>query len=162
MDSRFDYVTYIRATPGDLWRALTDPVMTRQYWYGVVHDTNWKQGAPWRLLRGDQVIDSGEIVEIEPGRRLELKWRNEFQPEIKAEGYGRCAIDVEAEDGAVKLAVSHTMPVARSKMIEAVSLGWPRLLSSLKSLIETGRPLVTASDPDRARRDTEEIGHRSN
>lgn len=144
-DTRFVYVTFIRTTPEQLWTALTDPAFTRQYWFGVHHETQWYAGASWQLVFPDgRVADTGEIVAIDPPRRLVLKWRNEFRPELKAEGYSRCAIDLEPLDGAVKLTITHEIDCPESKLIGAVSGGWPRVLSNLKSLLETGEIVVRA------------------
>jgi uncharacterized protein YndB with AHSA1/START domain len=85
-----------------------------------------------------RVADSGTVLEAQPPRRLVIKWRNEFKPEFKQEGYARCTIEIEPTDGAVKLTVAHEIDCADSKFIGAVSNGWPRILSNLKSLIETG------------------------
>ena len=82
-------------------------------------------------------------MEIDPPRRLVLRWRNEFRPELKAEGYSRCVIDIEPAGGAVKLTITHTMDQDKSKFIDAVSGGWPRILSNLKSLLETGKIVLT-------------------
>jgi uncharacterized protein YndB with AHSA1/START domain len=135
----FVYVTFIRTTPEKLWSALTSPDVTKQYWFGMHQKTDWKAGAAWQLVFGDgRVADTGEIVEVNPPKRLVIKWRNEFKPELKAEGYSRCTIELEPVDGAVKLTVTHVMDRAGSKFIGAVSSGWPRILSNLKSLLETG------------------------
>jgi uncharacterized protein YndB with AHSA1/START domain len=83
------------------------------------------------------VADTGEIVEIDPPKRLVLKWRNEFRPELKSEGYARCTIELEPIARAVKLTITHSIDRPGSKFIEAVSGGWPRILSNLKSLLET-------------------------
>lgn len=137
--SRFVYVTFIRTSTEALWTALTAPEFTRKYWSGLRHETDWKAGGAWKLMFPDGgVADAGEVVEIDPPRRLVLKWRNEFRPELKAEGYSRCEIDLEPADGAVKLTVTHTIDRADSAFIQAVSGGWPRILSNLKSLLETG------------------------
>ncbi|HUK01514.1 MAG TPA: SRPBCC family protein [Steroidobacteraceae bacterium] len=137
--STFVYVTYIRTTPERLWSALTDPEFTRQYWFGVRNESDWKVGAPWRLVFPDgRVADTGEILEVDPPKRLVIKWRNEFRPELKAEGYARCTMELEPVDGAVKLSITHSIEQEPSKFIEAVSGGWPRILSNLKSLLETG------------------------
>jgi uncharacterized protein YndB with AHSA1/START domain len=137
--STFVYVTFIRTTPQKLWSALTDPEFTRQYWFGMHQDSAWKAGASWRLLFPDgRVADTGEVVEIDPPRRLVLKWHNEFRPELKSEGYSRCTIELERVDDAVKLSITHEMDRAESKLIDAVSGGWPQILSNLKSLLETG------------------------
>ena len=136
----FVYVTYIRAPADRVWSALTSPEFTAKTWFGVRHDTEWTKGAPWRLVFPDgRVADSGEIVEIDRPRRLVLKWRNEFKPELKAEGWSRCTIEIEPATGdAVKLTVTHQLEGEGTKFIEAVSGGWPRILSNVKSLLETG------------------------
>jgi uncharacterized protein YndB with AHSA1/START domain len=141
--STFVYVTFIRTTPARLWSALTSPDFVKQYWFGMHQDAEWKAGASWRLVFPDgRVADTGEIVEIDPARRLVLKWRNEFKPELKSEGYSYCTIELEPMDGAVKLTITHAMDRAGSKFIEAVSGGWPLILSNLKSLLETGEVVL--------------------
>jgi uncharacterized protein YndB with AHSA1/START domain len=142
MSDRFVYVTYIRTTPETLWDHLTKPEFTRVYWHGVWADCEWKPGASWRLMFSDgRVADMGEVVEVDRPRRLVLKWRNEFKPELKAEGYSRASFELVAIGDMVKLTVIHEIDRAGSKFIEAVSGGWPVILSSLKSLIETGKAL---------------------
>jgi uncharacterized protein YndB with AHSA1/START domain len=141
-DSRFVYVTYIRTTPAKLWQALIDPEFTRQYWAETWQDSEWKPGASWKLMIPDgRVGDSGEILEIEPQRRLVLKWRNEFKPELHAEGYSRMTCELEEQGESVKLTIIHEMDKPGSKLIEGVSNGWPLILASLKSLLETGESL---------------------
>jgi uncharacterized protein YndB with AHSA1/START domain len=85
--------------------------------------------------------DSGEVLEIDPPRKLVLKWRNEFRPELREEGYSRATFVLEPVGETVKLTVIHEIDRPQSKFIEAVSDGWPSILSSLKSLLETGKPL---------------------
>jgi uncharacterized protein YndB with AHSA1/START domain len=139
---QFVYVTYIRTTPEKLWNALIEPEFTRQFWCNTTQESEWKPGATWKILMPDgAVADSGEVVEIDPHRRLVLKWRNEFRPELKAEGYSRLTYQLEPEGKSVKLTVIHEMEKERSKFIEAVSSGWPHILASLKSLLETGESL---------------------
>jgi uncharacterized protein YndB with AHSA1/START domain len=138
--SSFVYVTYIRTTPEELWSALTTSEFMKKYWFGMNFETDWKVGSRWKLIFPDgRIADTGEIVELDRPRRIVLKWRNEFRSELTAEGYARCSIELEPQDGAVKLTISHTIERAQSKLIEAVSGGWPRILSNLKSLLETGQ-----------------------
>jgi uncharacterized protein YndB with AHSA1/START domain len=143
---RFVYVTYIASTPEKVWEALTSPEFTPQVWFGTHHETDWKPGSPWRLVFEDgRVADAGEILEADPPFRVVLKWRNEFRPEAKAEGYSRCTMTIEPFDGAVKLTIVHELEQdrAESKFIEAVSGGWPRILSNVKSLLETGKLVLS-------------------
>jgi uncharacterized protein YndB with AHSA1/START domain len=135
-------VTYIRTTPEKLWRALLDPEFTRRYWCETWQESEWKSGASWRIMIPDgRVADSGEVVEIEVPRRLVLKWRNEFRPELHAEGYSRLSYELEPQGESVKLTIIHEIDKPDSKLINAVSGGWPAILASLKSLLETGEPL---------------------
>lgn len=142
--STFVYVTYIRTTPQQLWTALIDPEFNRKYWFGVHQESLWTPGAPWKLVYDDgRVADAGEVVEIDPPRRLVLKWRNEFRPELKAEGYARCTMTLEPVEQTVKLTILHEMEREESKFIGAVSNGWPLILSNLKSLLENGSVALT-------------------
>jgi len=139
---RFVYVTYIRTTPEKLWKALIEPEFTRKFWHDTTQESEWKPGAPWKILTPDgRVADSGEVIEIEPRRRLVLKWRHELGPELKAEGYSRLTYQLEKEGKSVKLTIIHEIEKEGSKFIEAVSSGWPHILASLKSLLETGESL---------------------
>jgi uncharacterized protein YndB with AHSA1/START domain len=141
-ESRFVYATYIRTTPEKLWQALIDPEFTARYWCGTRHESDWKPGSPWRIMIPDgRVADAGEVLEFVPHKKLVLTWRNEFKPELKAEGYSRLTYELEPVGQSVKLTVIHEMEAPDSKLIQAVSGGWPLILASLKSLLETGEPL---------------------
>jgi uncharacterized protein YndB with AHSA1/START domain len=90
-------------------------------------------------LAGDgRVYDSGEVVEADPPRRLVIRWRHQNKPELRIEGDSLCTMDIEAVAGAVKLSITHMIEREKSKLIDAVSGGWPKVLSNLKSLLETG------------------------
>jgi len=84
------------------------------------------------------VSDAGEILEAEPPRRLVIRWQHQNKPELKAEGDSRCTLELEPTGSAVKLSIIHTIEREPSKFIEAVSGGWPKIISNLKSLLETG------------------------
>jgi uncharacterized protein YndB with AHSA1/START domain len=143
--SSFAYVTIIRTTPPKLWEALTNPALVRQYWYGVNVGCAWKRGAPWRLSFPDgRLADAGEVLEIDEPRRIVIRWQNEWNPELKAEGPSRCAIDLAPLEDAVKLTITHDLDRPDSKFIAGVASGWPYTLSNLKSLLETGEVATKA------------------
>jgi uncharacterized protein YndB with AHSA1/START domain len=140
--SSFVYVTYIRTTPEKLWAALTTPEFMKKYWFGMTIETDWKAGSPWKLVfPDDRVADAGEIVEIDKPKRLVLRWRNQFRPELHEEGDARCMIEIEPAGEVVKLTITHEIDKPASKLIGAVSVGWRKILSSLKTLLETGTAL---------------------
>jgi uncharacterized protein YndB with AHSA1/START domain len=141
--STFVYVTFIRTTPERLWSALTNSEVMKEYWFGMHQESNWRVGSAWKLVFADgRVADTGEVVEVNPPKRLVLKWHNQFRPELKAEGPARCTYELEAVGDAVKLTITHSIDRPASKVIEAVAGGWPRILSNLKSFLETGETLL--------------------
>jgi uncharacterized protein YndB with AHSA1/START domain len=141
--STFVYVTYIRTTPEKLWSALTDGEFMKQYWFGMHCESQWTAGSSWKMVAGDGgVTDAGEIVAAEPPRRLVIRWRHQKFPELKAEGDSLCTMELERSGTAVKLSITHTIERELSKLIDAVSDGWPKVLSNLKSLLETGSTVL--------------------
>jgi uncharacterized protein YndB with AHSA1/START domain len=141
--STFVYVTYIRTSPDKLWHALTSPDFIRQYWFGMHCESDWQAGSSWQLSFADgRVADRGEVIESTPGKRLAIRWRNEFRPELKAEGDSLCVMEIEAAGEATRLTVTHSIDNDESQFIQAVSGGWPRILSNLKSLLETGQVVL--------------------
>jgi uncharacterized protein YndB with AHSA1/START domain len=146
--STFVYVSYIRTTPEKLWSALTDAEFMKQYWFGVHGESQWTAGSPWKSVSPQgQILDAGEIVEVEPPRRLVIRWQHQDKPELKAEGQSLCTIELEPTGTAVKLSITHTIEREPSKLIEAVSGGWPKVISNLKSLLETGSTVLQAPYP---------------
>jgi len=110
-----------------------------QYWFGMHCESQWTEGSSWKLVSGDgQTLDAGEIVEAEPPRRLVIRWRHQNKPELKAEGDSLCTMELERSGTAVKLSITHSIECEPSKLIAAVSGGWPKVISNLKSLLETG------------------------
>jgi len=143
--SKFVYVTFIRTTPERLWSALTTPDFMKQYWFNMCIETDWKVGSSWKLAFSDgRLADTGEVVEFDPPNRIVLDWTNQWSPEMNAEGPTRCTMELEPIGDAVKLTITHTMDRPDSKFIGAVSGGWPRILSNLKSLLETGEIVLKA------------------
>ncbi len=117
-ESRFVYVTYVRTTPKQLWQALTDPAYTRQYWFSTMHASKWKRGALWAIQFPDgRESDTDKMMKIEPKKRLVLRWRNKFKPELKAEGYTEMTCTLEKPGALVKLTLVHKMPNRASKFI---------------------------------------------
>ncbi len=150
--STFVYVSYIRTTSERLWSALTDDTeFMKQYWFGSHAQSEWTAGAAWKLVSSEgQILDAGEIIEAEPQRRLVIRWGHMFKPELKADGYSLCTIELEAVDGGMKLSITHTIDREKSQLIEAVSGGWPKVISNLKSLLETGVIALQKAYPERA------------
>ncbi|MGH8324788.1 MAG: SRPBCC domain-containing protein, partial [Steroidobacteraceae bacterium] len=111
----------------------------------------WTAGSAWKMVSADgQILDAGEIIEAVPPRRLVIRWQNQFRPELKAEGESRCTMELEPSGTAVKLSITHSIEREPSKLIEAVSGGWPKILSNLKSLLETGSIALQDSQPKQA------------
>jgi len=144
--STFVYVTYIRTTPEKLWSALTDAEFMRQYWFGSYCESQWTAGSSWKNVYPDgRITDVGEIVEAEPPRRLVIRWQHQDNPELKAEGESLCTMELEPSGTTVKLSITHAIECEPSKFIAAVSAGWPKVISNLKSLLETGS--IVLQDP---------------
>ncbi|MEP6754931.1 MAG: SRPBCC family protein [Chthonomonadales bacterium] len=140
--SSFVYVTYIRTTPAKLWQALTDPEMNKKYWLGAHQESDWEVGSPWKIVLADgRIADEGEVIEIEPEKKLVLKWTNLFKPEMTAEGETRMECTMEQMGETMKLTILHEMNRPNSIVIGAVGSGWPMILAGLKSLLETGESL---------------------
>jgi uncharacterized protein YndB with AHSA1/START domain len=141
--STFIYVTYIRATPETLWSALTDAEYMKRYWFGTHCESRWTAGSSWKMVTGDgRIPDAGEIAEAEPPRRLVIRWQHQDKPELKAEGESQCIMELEPAGSAVKLSITHTIEREPSKFILAVSGAWPKIISNLKSVLETGSTVL--------------------
>jgi uncharacterized protein YndB with AHSA1/START domain len=149
--STFVYVTYIRTSPETLWSALTaDAEFMKQYWFGMHGESEWTSGAPWTLVSASgEIFDAGTILEARAPHRLVIRWRNRAKPELTAEGDSICAMELEPTSAgdSVKLSITHTIECAPSKFIEAVSGGWPKVISNLKSLLETGSAVLQEPYP---------------
>ena len=134
------YATYIRTTPKKLWVAITKPEFTRQYWAGLANVSDWKEGSPWQhVTKGDkpEVWVTGKVVECTPPKRLVLSWAD---PDALADK-SRVTFEIEAIEDLVCLTVTHDKFKTGSSMVGKVSGGWPRVLSSMKSFLETGKGL---------------------
>jgi DNA-binding transcriptional ArsR family regulator/uncharacterized protein YndB with AHSA1/START domain len=157
----FVYTTYIRTTPERLWQALTDPAFTRRYW-GATFRTDWKTGSTmgWDLF-GVSIDDTEQVVlESEPHRRLSYAWHkvtaeladvlnltDEARERLATEQRSKVTFELEPLDELVKLTVTHDGFESDSLMATLVSQGWPRILSNLKTFLETGETLPTNHEP---------------
>jgi uncharacterized protein YndB with AHSA1/START domain len=142
--STFVYVTYIATTPEKVFEALTEAEVTRQYW-GMENVSDWKKGSPWRSVSGDGAKTLrilGEVVECTPPRRLVITWAFPADAADRKK-HARVAFDIERVEKMVKLTVTHDELERGSEMERGITEGWPRVLSSLKTFLETGRPLDT-------------------
>lgn len=141
--STFVYVTFIRTTPEKLWDKLTETGVQREFFFASVMTSELKVGSAWKQEAPDgTLLDSGKVLEVDPPKRLVLSWRNHYKAEMKEEVEARMTYEIEPKDGGmVKLTVLHESDVAQSKLIKGVSNGWPIILSSLKTLLETGEAL---------------------
>ena len=126
----------------EVWEALTDPAQNRKFWGGYHQQSTWAVGADFSIVGPEgNAWDAGKVVAFDTPTRLEVTWRHLHDPAMQAEGVSTCRFDLEQMGETTKLTVTHSIPVADSKLIGAVSTGWPMICSSLKSLLETGKAL---------------------
>jgi uncharacterized protein YndB with AHSA1/START domain len=140
---KFVYVTYIASTPAKVWKALTEGELTRQYWKHT-NESDWKPGSKWKHVADDgkgTVKLVGQVIEVVPNKRLVLSWGDLADAGNPAK-HSRVAIDIETVGEMVRLTVTHE-ELKSAEMKEKICNGWPRVLSSLKSFLETGRALDT-------------------
>lgn len=143
---RFVYVTYIATTPEKLWRALTDAEITKDYWFRRGNVSDWKVGSTWEHRDYDErsLVDIvGKVLESRPPRRLVISWGLPAEA-ARPERRSRVAFDIEPFQGAVRLTVTHDELEADSEMLRGITKGWPLVLASLKTLLETGQGLEMA------------------
>jgi len=140
----FVYVTYILSTPEKVFDALLDPEMTKQFWGWHKNESTWKPGSEWKHVdydAPDRIAVAGTVVEIDRPRLLVLTWQH---PSL-GDAASRVTFQLETFEESVKLTVSHTDLEPESKAFRGISMGWPAILSSLKSLLETGKPLPSTA-----------------
>ena len=149
--TQFVYVTYIASTPEKVFEAITRPEVARRYW-GHENVSDWRPGSRWQHVRADDartVQLVGEVIESSPPSRLVISWANESEA-ADPEAYSRVSFDIEPYDDMVRLTVTHDDLVVGSGMANGVTKGWPIVLSSMKSYLETGRGLDVFAKPKAA------------
>lgn len=139
---QFVYVTYIATSPERLWKALIDAEITAKYWQHI-NVSDWQPGSKWEHRRADkegglQLV--GRVIESSPPRRLVLTWASPVD-EAREERHTRVTFEIEPLGSVVRLTVTHDRLEPSSEMLKSITAGWPKVLSSLKSLLEVGRPL---------------------
>jgi uncharacterized protein YndB with AHSA1/START domain len=147
----FVYVTYILSTPDKVFEAIIRPEIASRYW-GHENVSDWRKGSSWQHVRDNDartVELVGEVVEIIPPTRLVITWANESQA-ADPEAYSRVTFGIEEFNDMVKLTVTHDDLVIGSGMANGVTRGWPIVLSSMKSFLETGRGLDIFAKPKAA------------
>jgi uncharacterized protein YndB with AHSA1/START domain len=137
----FIYVVYIAASPETVWNALIDRELTKAYWqhYNV---SDWKRGSRWEHVRSDEsgkVDLVGKVVEIDPPKRLVITWGS--PSEVDETTHSKVTFEIAEVGPEAKLTVTHSDLEAGSGMERGIKQGWPAVLSNLKTLLETGRPL---------------------
>lgn len=139
---KFVYVVYIASTPEKVWAALTDAKMSAQYWFG------YTVGSPVALKSPEgKTTDKGVILESDPPRRLSYSWSPQYEA-FKNERPSRVTFELKPFKGQVELTVVHDDFDEGSKVFESISGGWPKVLSSLKSFMETGKGLEPSWTPE--------------
>jgi uncharacterized protein YndB with AHSA1/START domain len=138
----FVYVTYIETTPEQLWDALTSSEFTRRYWFNTEVRSDWKVGSPFALVMDGKTTDAGEILEADRPRRLAYTFKHVLNEEPKKEPASKVVFTLEPHGKVVKLTLTHEGFVEGGRMLDGISKGWPAILASLKSLLETGAALA--------------------
>jgi uncharacterized protein YndB with AHSA1/START domain len=134
---------FIRATAEEIWAAITKPEFTLKYFYGTRVDSDLAVGSPFLYRAGDtdELLVEGEVLESDPPKRLSVSWRFLYDPELAAEEPSRVTWEIEPQEGGYcKFTAVHDGLGAKSA--EHVAGGWPYIVSGLKTLLETGKPLA--------------------
>jgi uncharacterized protein YndB with AHSA1/START domain len=136
------YVVYIATTAEKLWKAITQGELAGQYW-GHENVSDWKVGSRWSHVTADQARQErivGKVIEVTPPTRLVMSWADPKLVDDKTQ-HSKVSFDIEPLDDMVKLTVTHDELVADSNMERGITKGWPLVLSSMKSFLETGKGL---------------------
>ena len=136
------YNIFIKASPEQVWEAITTPEFTERYFYGVRIEMTPERRRTW-AYDGSEGFGDDPILEYDPPRRLVHGWHSKWNPELTAEEPSRVTWELEPqEDGTTLLTVVHDRLEGAPKTAASVAgPGWMRVLSGLKTLLETGEPL---------------------
>jgi uncharacterized protein YndB with AHSA1/START domain len=141
-EPKFVYVNYIATTPEKLWQALTDGEFTRRYWGGRRIHSDWIVGSPVQHLRKDGGIDwLGEVLKSERPRVLSYTFHMQISEQHRGDRPSRVTFELQPMGSVVKLILTHEELDSGSMTFQTTRHGWPAIMSSLKSLLETGSPL---------------------
>ncbi|MCC8964584.1 SRPBCC family protein [Bradyrhizobium sp. Pear76] len=132
------YVTYIETTPEKLWDALTSSEFTERFWFGYRATSDWKVGSPYDLAKNGSRAVQGEVLIADPTNKLAYSW-DVVKEGVEREQVSRVTFDIEPRGGVTKLTVTHDN--LGPKTLRDISGGWPMVIASLKSFLETGREL---------------------
>jgi uncharacterized protein YndB with AHSA1/START domain len=134
---------YIKTTPERLWNAITDPALRRKYTFGVSVETDWKRGSRYEGVTPASAtpIFAGEILEVDPPRRLVQSYDALWGRDVEREGTSRVTWEIEQIEDSCRLTVIHDQ--LREGASAELYGGWPMILSGLKTLLETGQTLTT-------------------
>lgn len=149
--TEFIYVTYIRTTPEKVFEAIVKPEIAARYW-GHENVSDWKVGSDWQHIRANetrQVQLVGKVIEVDPPKRLVISWSNESEKHLP-EKTSRVTFELVPFEDMVQLTVTHSELEKGGGMAAGISKGWPRVLSSLKSYLETGEPIDVFASPKAA------------
>ncbi len=138
----FVYVTYIETTPEKLWQALTSSEFSRRYWFNTELQSDFKVGSPFALVMDGTTTDVGKILEADPPRRLSYTFHHVLNEAARKEPPTKVVFTLEQHGNLVKLTLTHEDFAAGSALLDGISRGWPAILASLKSLMETGNALA--------------------
>ena len=139
---KFVYVTHINTSPEKLWDALTNPEFTQQYWGGRRVQSDWTVGASIKHLKPDGAIDlQGEVLQADPPHTLSYTFHHAPRAGLPEEEPTRVTFQITIAFGVTKLTIVHDGFEPDSARFLEVSHGWQAILSSLKTLLETGAPL---------------------
>lgn len=147
-DPDYIHVVYIRAPIEKVWAAITDNSSDRVWWWNSRHESDFQKGSRIAYIRNGNTDVEGEILEAEPPTRLVHTFQVGGPGPQHDEGATQVAYDLEITDGVVKLTVTHSGFIKDSKVRVGISGGWPAIMSSLKSLLETGEAIAYSHPSD--------------